>query len=105
MPEEWIIAQSAQRYIGALRDPSSFEPLIANLKARPAQIDVTMDALWTGATAILGMSLRTIGVGAAQGLSEWGDPRAFHDAELARTQAEQLLKPEPGRDSCPKDEY
>lgn len=77
MPEEWIVAQSAQRYIGALRDPSSFQPLIANLKARPAHIDVTMEALWTGGTAILGMSLRAIGVGAAEGLSEWGDPRAF----------------------------
>ena len=77
MPEEWIIAQSAQRYLGQLRDPASFKPLVANLKARPPEIDVTMDGLMAGGIAILGMSLRAIGVGAAQGLSEWGDPRGF----------------------------
>lgn len=77
MPEEWVVAQSAQRYVGQLRDADSFKALTANLKARPPEIDVTMDALLTGGVAILGMSLRAIGIGAAQGLSEWGDPRAF----------------------------
>ncbi|HEU5072772.1 MAG TPA: hypothetical protein VFU02_01335, partial [Polyangiaceae bacterium] len=77
MPEEWVIAQSAQRYVGQLRDAGSFKPLVANLKVRPPEIDVSMDALMTGGAAILGMSLRAIGIGAAQGLSESGDPRAF----------------------------
>lgn len=77
MPEEWIVAQSAQRYLGSMRDQSSFKPLVANLKARPPEVDATMDALAGSEAAILGMSLRALGVGAAQGLSEWGDARAF----------------------------
>jgi len=76
MPEEWVIAQGAQRYLGLLRDPGAFQPLIANLQRRPRDLDVSMNALLAGGIAILGMSLRAIGVGAAQGLSEWGDRNA-----------------------------
>lgn len=76
MPEEWVIAQVAQRYVGQLRDAGSFQPLLANLEARPRDLDVRMDALMSGGTAILGMSLRAIGIGAAHGLSEWGDAKA-----------------------------
>ena len=35
-----------------------------------------MNGLMQGGVAILGMSLRAIGMGAANGLSEWGDPKA-----------------------------
>jgi len=76
MPEEWVVAQIAQRYVGRARDPGSFQPLIANLSRRPRDLDVSMNALMGGGIAILGMSLRAIDVGAAQGLSEWGDPKA-----------------------------
>jgi HEAT repeat protein len=77
MPEEWVIAQSALRYVGWLKDENSWTVLTDMLKKRPHDIDATMDSLLQGGLAILGMTLRAVGVGAADGLSEWGDPKAF----------------------------
>jgi HEAT repeat protein len=77
MPEEWVVAQSALRYVGWLKDAPSFDVLIKSLTRRPKDQDVTMDGLMQGGVAILGMSLRAIGVGAADGLSEWRDRKAF----------------------------
>lgn len=77
MPEEWVVAQSALRYVGWLKDAPSWDVLIKSLTRRPKDEDVTMDGLLQGGVAILGMSLRAIGVGAADGLSEWRDRRAF----------------------------
>jgi len=77
MPEEWIIAQSALRYVGKLRDEPSFPVLLRALARRPPDIDVSMDSVMSGGIALLGMSLRALAVGAADGLSEWGDARAF----------------------------
>lgn len=77
MPEEWIIAQMALRYVGKLQDAASFPVLLKMLQRRPAGRDVTMEGLMSGGIAILGMSLRAIGVGAADGLAEWGDARAY----------------------------
>lgn len=77
MPEEWVIAQVALRYVGKLQDAQSFPVLLKMLQRRPQGIDVTMDGLMTGGVAILGMSLRAIGVGAADGLAEWGDTRGY----------------------------
>jgi HEAT repeat protein len=76
-PEEWEIAQSALRYLGWMKDPSSWSVLQKNLKRRPADLDATMEAMYGGGVAMLGMALRAVGVGAAQGFSEWGDRRAF----------------------------
>ncbi len=76
-PEEWVIAQSAMRYAGWLKDEQSWSVLEKALERRPKEIDVTMDGLMQGGVAILGMALRAIGVGAAHGMSEWGDPKAF----------------------------
>ena len=77
MPEEWVVAQSALRYVGWLKDAPSYNVLIKSLTRRPKDLDVTMDGLLQGGVAILGMSLRAIGVGAADGLSEWRDRKAF----------------------------
>lgn len=77
MPEEWVVAQSALRYVGWLKDRQSWDVLIKGLTRRPKDEDVTMDGLMQGGVAILGMSLRAIGVGSADGLSEWRDRRAF----------------------------
>lgn len=77
MPEEWVVAQSALRYVGWMKDQSSWGPMEKDLKRRDPKIDVTMDGLMHGGLAILGMTLRAIGVGAAQGFSEWGDNKAF----------------------------
>jgi HEAT repeat protein len=77
MPEEWVIAQSAMRYVGWLKDQRSWGVLEKALTARPKELDVTMDGLMVGGVAILGMTLRALGVGAADGFSEWRDHRAF----------------------------
>ncbi len=77
MPEEWVVAQSAMRYVGWLKDQPSWGVLERALTARPKELDVTMAGLNVGGVAILGMSLRAIGVGAAEGFSEWRDHKAF----------------------------
>lgn len=77
MPEEWVVAQSAMRYVGQLRDKPSWPVLIGALEKRADKVDATMESLMSGGLAILGMSLRAIGVGASHGLSEWRDHRAF----------------------------
>src|SRR5687767_15510394 len=77
MPEEWVIAQSAMRYVGWIKDQRSYSVLEKALTARPKELDVTMDGLMVGGVAILGMTLRAIGVGAADGMSEWRDHKSF----------------------------
>ena len=77
MPEEWVIAQSALRYVGWLKDPDSWDVFEKMLKKRPKEIDATMESLMQGGLAILGMTLRAMGKGAAEGMSEWGDPKGF----------------------------
>ncbi len=76
MPEEWVVAQSALRYLGRLKDGPSWRVCEQMLKKRPLDLDVTMNSLMEGGTAILAMSLRAIGGGASQCFAEWGDPRA-----------------------------
>ena len=77
MPEEWVVAQSAMRYVGWLKDQRSYSVLEKALTARPKELDVTMDGLYQGGLAILGMTYRALGVGAADGFSEWRDNKAF----------------------------
>jgi hypothetical protein len=77
MPEEWVISQSALRYVGWLKDAESWDVFEKMLKKRPKEIDATMDSLMQGGLAILGMTLRAVGKGAAEGMSEWGDPKGF----------------------------
>jgi HEAT repeat protein len=77
MPEEWVVAQSALRYVGLMKDQPSWPVLVGALKKRGDKVDATMQSLLGGGMAILGMSLRAIGVGAAHGFAEWGDHRAF----------------------------
>jgi HEAT repeat protein len=77
MPEEWVVAQSAMRYAGMIKDQPTWPVLVNALKKRPEKVEATMESLMSGGMAILGMSLRAIGVGAAHGFSEWGDHRAF----------------------------
>jgi hypothetical protein len=76
MPEQWVIAQIGLRYVGRMRDAQSWPVLERALTRRPEKVDVTMDSLMQGGLAIIGMTLRALGVGASQGFSEWGDRRA-----------------------------
>lgn len=75
MPDAWVIAQSALRYLGAVQQ--GWDVLEKQMKRRDKSLDVTQDALHGGGLAILGMTLRALGVGASDGFSEWGDNRAF----------------------------
>jgi HEAT repeat protein len=77
MPEEWVVAQSALRYVGWLKDQKSWKSLEKAIKANSKEYDVTMDGLYQGGLAILGMTFRALGVGAADGFSEWRDNKAF----------------------------
>lgn len=76
MASEWEIAQSAMRYVGWLKDPQSWSTLERGLKRRDPKLDVTMDSLMSGGLAMLGMTLRAINVGAADGFAQWGDVKA-----------------------------
>ena len=76
-PEEWVVAQSALRYVGWAKDESSWSVLLKSLKRRDPTLDVTRDGMQAGGIAVLGMTLRALGYGASQGLAEWGDEKAF----------------------------
>jgi len=77
MPEEFVVAQSALRYAGWIKDKPTWNAMDRALRAKPPEYDVTMEGLMQGGLAILGMSLRAIGVGASDGFSEWRDHKAF----------------------------
>ena len=60
------------------------------LKRRPEKVDATMEALLQGGLAVLGMTLRAIGVGASLRLRAVGRPEGVPDPrEVHRGQAEQ----------------
>jgi HEAT repeat protein len=76
-PPVWATAQSALRYVGWMQDPQSWGMLEAQLRRRPEKVDATMEALLQGGMAVMGMTLRAIGVGASYGFAQWGDPKAY----------------------------
>jgi hypothetical protein len=77
LPREWEIAQSAMRYVGWLKDPPSWGVLEKGFTRRDKKVDVTMDSMMGGGLAMLGMTLRAINVGAADGFAQWGDPKIY----------------------------
>jgi HEAT repeat protein len=81
-PQDWATAQSALRYLGWMRDPQSWGLLVKQLNRRPNKVDATMESLMQGGLAVLGMTLRALGVGASHGFAQWGDSKAF--GELTR---------------------
>jgi|GEM_PF-287670 len=76
-PPTWATAQSALRYVGWAKDDASWAVLGSQLNRKPAKLDVTMESLNQGGLAVLGMTVRALGVGAADGFAQWGDPRAY----------------------------
>jgi HEAT repeat protein len=78
-PQDWATAQSALRYLGWMRDQPSWGLLVKQLNRRPNKVDATMESLMQGGLAVLGMTLRALGVGASHGFAQWGDSRAFGD--------------------------
>lgn len=77
MPDAFVIAQSALRYLGVLKDQASWGKLLDQLKKKPDNLSIANESMYQGGLAILGMSLNAIGKGASEGLSEWGDPKGF----------------------------
>ena len=75
--DPWWTAESALRYLGWMKDPTTWALLDRQLNRRPASIDATMESLMQGGLAVLGMTLRALAVGAADGYAQWGDPKAF----------------------------
>ncbi len=76
-PPVWATAQSALRYVGWMQDAASWGTLEAQLRRKPEKVDATMDSLLQGGMAVMGMSLRAVGVGASHGLAQWGDAKAY----------------------------
>ncbi len=74
MPDAWVVAQSALRYLGLMKQ--DWGTLEKQLGRRDKSIDITQEALMGGGIAILGMSLRAIAYGASDGFSEWRDNKA-----------------------------
>ena len=78
LPREFSDAQTSLRYLGVLKDESSFQLMTSALQRRPEDMDVSMAALYAqNGRSVMGMSLRGLAVGAAHGLSQWGDAKAF----------------------------
>ena len=76
-PQDWATAQSALRYLGWMKDQPSWGLLEHQLFRRPNKVDATMESLMQGGLAVLGMTLRAVGVGASHGFAQWGDSRAY----------------------------
>ncbi len=78
LPREFSDAQTSLRYLGVLQDKTSFQLMTSALQRRPEDMDVSMKALYAqNGRSVMGMSLRGLAVGAAHGLSQWGDSKAF----------------------------
>lgn len=76
-PPAWATSQSALRYLGWMKDPQGWAILENQLRRRPEKVDATMESLLQGGLAVMGMTLRAIGVGASYGFAQWGDPKAY----------------------------
>jgi HEAT repeat protein len=76
-PSEYETAQSALRYLGWMKDEPSFTKLTDQFKRKKdKKMVITQEGLEGAGIAMLGMALRAVGYGAAQGLAQWGDARA-----------------------------
>ncbi|MEO8875750.1 MAG: HEAT repeat domain-containing protein, partial [Polyangiaceae bacterium] len=73
----WATSQSALRYLGWTQDPPSWALLTSQLNRKPAKLDASEQALMQGGLAVLGMTLRALGVGASDGFAQWGDAKAY----------------------------
>jgi len=75
-PQAFAIAQSALRWLGATRDEKAQGILVKQLNRRPTNADVTADAMEKGGTALLGLSVRALTLGAIDGMAEAGDSKS-----------------------------
>lgn len=79
-PTNFETAQSALRYLGMMKDEQSYPNFLQQFKRKKdKKMDTTLDGMTGGGIAMLGMALRAVAYGAAQGLGQWGDARANKD--------------------------
>ena len=78
-PETWATSQSALRYLGQTKEPNATRILEKQLHRRNKKLDVSWDSLMQGGLTILGMTLRALGFGAADGFAMMGDSRFYDD--------------------------
>jgi len=83
-PDAYVIAQSALRYIGAYKDEDSFKKLVDDLDIKDTikdgkTLDLTYEGMENGGKTVLGFCVRAVQYGAADGLSEFGNPKAAKD--------------------------
>ena len=97
-PEDWATAQSALRYLGWTKEPAGWRILEKQLHRRNKKLDVSWDSLMQGGLTILGMTLRALGVGAADGFAQWGDPKAYDS--LVRYVEEPLENEQSRMEAC-----
>ena len=72
-PSNFETAQSGLRYIGWMRDKASRSKLIDQFdRKEEAKMDITQGGLQGAGLAMLGMALRAVSLGAAEGLAQWG---------------------------------
>ncbi len=73
LPLDYETAAGALRYIGMIRDEQSKTKLLDQLdRKKDKKMDITQEGLNGAGLAVLGMVLRGIVVGAAEGIAEWG---------------------------------
>jgi HEAT repeat protein len=78
VPMEWETSQSALRYLGWTKEPRAWSILEKQITRQSGKkFDITEEGLKQGGLAVLGMTLHALGVGAADGFAQWGDPKAF----------------------------
>jgi HEAT repeat protein len=76
-PQAFETAQSALRYVGMMKDEQSAQKMIDQFKRKKdPKMDITNEGLQGAGLAMLGMALRAVAYGAAQGLAHIGDPKA-----------------------------
>ncbi len=72
-PGAFEVAQSALRYIGWMKDDKSKNGLLDQFdRKKDKKMDITQAGLEGAGLAMLGMALRAVSYGAAQGLAQWG---------------------------------
>ena len=76
-PSDFETAQSALRYLGWMKDEQSFPKMVEQFKRKKdKKMDITQEGLMGAGLAMMGMALRAVAYGSAQGLAQWGDERA-----------------------------
>ncbi len=72
LPDQWLIAQTALRYLGRVRSNAAHRQLEQSLLRRPKNLDISTNSSIKGDYQMLGMALNSLASGAAQGLAETG---------------------------------